>query len=163
MEKKYICVNDFQGGSFGMYRTYTAEEWRQQAIEWADMDGWEEADKEFNFKNEQNLINYICEIWEIQIEELSIDNIEVVEYLLNKLKDLKDNILNFYDYQKEWIKETALEIGLITAEYCPYCQQEVLINRKGEKCNICGHFLKPCSLCDMDKVKCEECKIKGED
>lgn len=46
-------------------------------------------------------------------------------------------------------------------EYCPYCGQETLINKKGGKCNYCGHFLKPCSLCNMDKVKCKECEIKG--
>ena len=173
MEKKYICVNDFQGSCFGMYRTYTAKEWGEQAMEWADSDGSEYADQwllenfsknyyineknEKKYNTEEDLINAIADMWEIQLEEVSIDNIEVVEYLLNELKDIKDNILNFYPFQEKCIKETALEIGLITAEVCPNCNVEVLINRNGEKCEHCGKFIKPCSLCDMDNVNCRDC------
>ena len=47
-------------------------------------------------------------------------------------------------------------------EYCPYCNDETEIEETGAVCSYCGHFLKPCSLCDMDKVKCNECKIGGE-
>lgn len=113
--KKYICVNDFQGGSFGMYRTYTAEEWGEQAMEWADSDSSEYPEQWLleNFRNEEELINSISEIWEIQIEELSADNSEVIEYLSNELKDIKNNILSFYPHEKEWVEKTALEIGLI--------------------------------------------------
>ena len=178
MEKKYICVRDFQGGSFGMYRTYTAKEWGEQAMEWADSDGSEYADQwlfenfsknyyineknEKKYNTEEDLINAIADMWEIQLEELSIDNIEVVEYLLKEIEHYKNYENDFGQHEEKWGKETALEIGLITAEFCPYCEQEVLINRNGEKCSVCGHFLKPCSLCDMDKVKCSECKIKEE-
>ena len=160
MEKKYICVNDFQGGSFGMYRTYTAKEWGEQAMEWADSDGSEYADQWLieNFENEERLINDIQEMWEIQLEELSIDNIEVVEYLLNELKRLKEYSSDFFIHEEEWIKETAQEIDLLITEYCPHCNDEVLINRNGEKCSGCGHFLKPCSLCDMDNVNCRDCE-----
>ena len=113
--KKYICVNDFQGGSFGMYRTYTAEEWGEQAMEWSDSDGSEYPEQWLleNFRNEEELINSISEIWEIQLEELSADNVEVVEYLLEELENIKKYDLEFYEHQKEWIKETAREIGLI--------------------------------------------------
>ena len=160
MDKKYICVNDFQGGSFGMYRTYTAKEWGEQAMEWADSDGSEYADQWLleNFENEERLINDIQEMWEIQLEELSIDNIEVVEYLLNELKRLKEYSGDFFIHEEKWIKETAQEIDLLITEYCPHCNDEVLINRKGEKCSGCGHFLKPCSLCDMDNVNCRDCE-----
>ena len=164
MEKKYICVRDFQGGSFGMYRTYTAKEWGEQAMQWADSDGSEYTDQWLieNFKNEKSLIEAIQDMWEIQLEELSLDNTEVVEYLLEELKQLKDFADDFYIHETEWIEKTALEIGLITTEVCPHCNVEVLINRNGEKCKYCGLFLKPCSLCDMDKVKCNECKFEKE-
>ena len=174
MEKKYICVRDFQGGSFGMYRTYTAKEWGEQAMEWADSDGSEYADQwllenfsknyyvneknEKKYNTEEDLINAIADMWEIQLEELSIDNIEVVEYLLNELKRLKEYSGDFFIHEEKWIKETAQEIDLLITEYCPHCNDEVLINRKGEKCSGCGHFLKPCSLCDMDNVNCRDCE-----
>ena len=45
-------------------------------------------------------------------------------------------------------------------EYCPYCNDETEIEETGAVCSYCGHFLKPCSLCDMDKVKCNECPSK---
>lgn len=114
MEKKYICVRDFQGGSFGMYRTYTAKEWGEQAYEWADSDSWSNPEECYleNFKNEQDLINFIADMWEIQLEELSKDNIEVVEYLLEELKLLKENELDFYEHEKKWLIKTAQEIGL---------------------------------------------------
>lgn len=47
-------------------------------------------------------------------------------------------------------------------EYCPHCNDEEEIKEIGGFCSGCGHFLKPCSLCDMDKVKCEDCKINKE-
>ena len=164
MEKKYICVRDFQGGSFGMYRTYTAKEWGEQAMQWADSDGSEYADQWLleNFKSEESLIESIQDMWEIQLEELSLDNIEVVEYLLNELKTLKEYELDFSNDERKWLEETALEIGLITAEVCPHCNVEVLINRNGEKCKHCGKFLLPCNLCDMNKVNCNECKFEKE-
>lgn len=164
MEKKYICVADYQGGDFGKYRTYTAKEWGEQARDWSDSDSSEYPEQWLleNFKNEEELINSIADMWEIQLEELSIDNIEVVEFLLSELDYIKRYENDYYLHEKEWVEKTALEIGLITAELCPHCNEEVLINRKGGKCSVCGHFLKPCSLCDMDKVNCNECKIGGE-
>ena len=35
---RYRVSEDLQGGEFGMYRDYTVEQWRNQAIEWATMD-----------------------------------------------------------------------------------------------------------------------------
>ena len=46
-------------------------------------------------------------------------------------------------------------------EWCDNCGQETKISNKGGKCKCCNKFLLPCSLCDMDKVKCNNCKIKG--
>ena len=49
-------------------------------------------------------------------------------------------------------------------EYYSFCNDETEISKNGGVCEFCGHFLKPCSLCDMDKVNCNECKFdKRED
>ena len=74
-EKTYICILDKQGGSFGMYRRYTAEEWEEQAMQWAEQDDWENIEEEFDFENEEKLIEYISEMWDLQIEEFSKNNI----------------------------------------------------------------------------------------
>lgn len=48
-----------------------------------------------------------------------------------------------------------------TTELCDVCGQETEIDNKvGGYCSTCGKFLKPCSMCDMDKVNCNECKFK---
>ena len=47
-----------------------------------------------------------------------------------------------------------------TFEWCDNCGQETEISSVGGYCKCCGKFLIPCSLCDMDKVKCENCKFK---
>lgn len=47
-------------------------------------------------------------------------------------------------------------------EWCDNCGQEVKISIKGGNCKFCGHFIFPCSLCDMDKVNCNECEFERE-
>lgn len=47
-----------------------------------------------------------------------------------------------------------------TNELCPHCNNEVeIINDKPSKCPVCGETILPCSMCDMDKVKCNDCKF----
>lgn len=50
-----------------------------------------------------------------------------------------------------------------TFEWCDECGMETEINENGGHCEYCGKFLLPCSLCDMNKVKCNECKFKKEE
>lgn len=45
-------------------------------------------------------------------------------------------------------------------EWCPKCENDVRISTEGvSKCPICGRKIKPCSMCNMDKVNCSKCKI----
>lgn len=64
-------------------------------------------------------------------------------------ENLEENIEQFKD--KYYMEHTY--------EYCPHCETESKIYIEGGKCEICGRFLKPCSMCDMNKVKCNECKF----
>ena len=48
-----------------------------------------------------------------------------------------------------------------TFEWCDECGQESEISINGGKCEYCGKFLLPCSMCDMDKVNCQNCKFKN--
>ena len=42
-----------------------------------------------------------------------------------------------------------------TIEYCPYCEQEVVIHSHGiTACPICGKPLAPCSVCDIERGGC---------
>lgn len=84
--KKYRVIEDYQGGDFGMGRDYTAEEWLEQATEWRDSDdswgdwgdgdidtreGWLELWRKLIEDNkEQELIDYISDMWQIRFEEI---------------------------------------------------------------------------------------------
>lgn len=45
-------------------------------------------------------------------------------------------------------------------EYCSHCGStvEIYAYRKNP-CPNCGVIIKPCSMCDMEKVSCEKCKL----
>lgn len=105
--KTYIVIKDYQGGEFGMYRNYTAEEWGEQAYWWADSDGWDDADECLlkNFKNERELIDFITEIWELELVEANKNNKKVIDYL-------EEIINNKYseNNQIEWAKNVLEEM-----------------------------------------------------
>lgn len=47
-------------------------------------------------------------------------------------------------------------------EWCQSCQSEVTIKRsftKKQVCPSCGASIKPCNLCDMDKIDCRYCPL----
>jgi len=82
MEKVYYVSCDRQGSTFGMGRLYTAYEWLEQAVTWSVADGMESEDlfeftshwlHEINNGNEQKLIDYIADIWELDFEEGNIE------------------------------------------------------------------------------------------
>lgn len=54
------------------------------------------------------------------------------------------------------IKDEKFEIY----EWCDNCGMETKIGENGGKCEHCGKFLLPCSLCDMDIVDCNKCPYK---
>lgn len=49
-------------------------------------------------------------------------------------------------------------------ELCPNCEEEVKLKAifKVQICPNCGKPIKPCALCDMDKVDCSKCPLGGE-
>lgn len=90
---KYRVIKDLQGGEFGMGRDFTAKEWLEQAVEWRDSDDswgdygegvdmygekhlddrehfiefWEQVIKD---GKEQELIDYIADIWSLEFEKV---------------------------------------------------------------------------------------------
>lgn len=49
-------------------------------------------------------------------------------------------------------------------EVCPHCETEVKLRAEFKKqdCPECGRLIKPCALCVMDIVNCNNCGL-GED
>lgn len=71
--KLYAVTNDYQGGEFGMYRLYTIEQWREQALEWADTDGFDGTIKELKELEQEQVIDYIAENWSLGFTEITIN------------------------------------------------------------------------------------------
>lgn len=69
-------------------------------------------------------------------------------------KDFADGYINFVIVDGKHLKLVKDRI----IEYCGNCGQETEIDRNGGYCEHCNSWLKPCSLCDMDKVNCANCK-----
>ena len=74
MNKMYKVVSDLQGGDFGMGRIYTIEQWRLQAIEWADMDEHDGIVEELKNLPLDEVIDYIAEFWQLEFEEVDVYN-----------------------------------------------------------------------------------------
>lgn len=49
---------------------------------------------------------------------------------------------------------------ILVDEFCPYCEEEVSFYAEYQTyatCPVCQRAILPCSLCDMDKVNCNDC------
>lgn len=49
-------------------------------------------------------------------------------------------------------------------EHCPHCDSDTpfYVEFKAFHCTHCGKSILPCSLCDKDRVDCNECPLKGK-
>lgn len=95
---------------------------------------------------------------------------EIEEYdLIDRYKDYVESIepgtdTTYKEFANAYINSVMVEdkpLKLVKdriIEYCDNCGQETEIDRNGGYCEHCNKWLKPCSLCDMDKVNCANCK-----
>lgn len=113
MVKRYLVVEDRQGGEFGMGRHYTVEQWIEQAIDWHDGDEFfenKEAEEKFRQellkgakeKGDWYVLNYISDMWDIEFEE--IKKVVVCEHCGNECAEQE---LNDYSW------------------HCPECHEKV--------------------------------------
>ena len=94
-KKRYIAI-DSQGGEFGENRLYTLKEWKEQAIDWANLDDLAELVKDLKKQPLKEIINYISEIWGLEFRQVKI----------NKwCWDDKTNELVLYNTQNNKLKE----------------------------------------------------------
>lgn len=70
---RYRVSDDLQGGDFGMYRDYTVEQWRDQAIEWATMDDNDELVETLCGLKQNDLMEYIAELWALKFRKVRKD------------------------------------------------------------------------------------------
>lgn len=94
MEKKFMCIKDLQNGNFGVGYSMTIEEWRGQAMEWAENDGDSETYEELEKLDTSEVLDYIREIWELEIVERD----DLAENILFEISNVID------DYSRAYIK-----------------------------------------------------------
>lgn len=70
---RYRVCEDLQGGEFGMYRDYTVEQWREQAIEWATMDDNDGLVEALCRLNQDEVMNFIAELWSLKFRKVRKD------------------------------------------------------------------------------------------
>lgn len=73
---QYIVIEDRQGGSFGMDRAYTVDEWLEQARAWCEADDNTDLDNYLeNIQNhreewtDEQILGLIDETWNITLKE----------------------------------------------------------------------------------------------
>ena len=109
------------------------------------------------------------------IEE-NIEELTIKEYIIKKLKEKKEKKIERFnneiidlkqsikDYEDNIKKYQAISLDIASEdeiiEWCDKCGMESVISNNGGYCKHCGKYLLPCSLCDMDKVDCDNCKYK---
>lgn len=68
-KETYYVAEDYQCTDFGMQRNYTLQEWREQAIEWADMDENDDLIAILETIKDEKLLDFISEIWQVRFEK----------------------------------------------------------------------------------------------
>jgi hypothetical protein len=70
---RYRVTEDLQGGEFGMYRDYTVEQWRNQAIEWATMDDNDGLVETLCRLAQHEVMTYVAELWGLKFRKVRKD------------------------------------------------------------------------------------------
>lgn len=94
--RKWKVVRDLQGGSFGMDRVYTADEWLSQGRDWCWHDDNDEMDNYLeeiqNHRDEwadEDIIETIALYWELEmaeVKDIKVNYIEVKEDIKVEIK-----------------------------------------------------------------------------
>lgn len=111
MEKKFMCIKDLQNGNFGVGYSMTIEEWRGQAMEWAETDGDSETYEELEKLDTSEVLDYIREIWELEIVE-SDDLAENILFEISNVIDEYSRVYNKLEDEKEKERIRGIVKGL---------------------------------------------------
>ena len=105
--KHYRVIKDLQGGEFGMYRVYTVRGWKNQALEWAEMDENDFLIENLNKLSNEKIIPFISDIWALEFTEVSEED---YNYIMQGEKDYKE-LKNIVDKWKGTTEELYIFLG----------------------------------------------------
>ena len=72
-DARYYVCEDLQGGSFGMGRDFTIDQWRMQAYEWCFMDENYEVMKIIKDTPDNEVLDWIAEYWALRFKKVRKD------------------------------------------------------------------------------------------
>lgn len=107
MDKKYIVKTDRQGGTFGQYRIYTIEQWRKQAIIWAEIDDNDELLQTLKTLPKEKVIDFIDDFWDLEFQEISEEDFETYKRAEKDFQELHNIV---YDW-KGSLEELCKKLG----------------------------------------------------
>lgn len=99
--KKYICIKDLQYGDFAVGNIATIEEWRETALAWAWNDDNEELQETLEELKQENIIDFIQEIWQIEIVKLNEDFEKLIKELEKESKYKYNRLSKAIENDKE--------------------------------------------------------------
>lgn len=122
--KLYRVIEDLQGGTFAMGVAQSAKEWLETMLDWRESDGsfgdWggeEEDTREYQEKlwldliakgEEQSLIDYIAEIWQLDFQEIGEDLQQAYKTYKQEFDPAEGEPVCFC----EWLDNEAEKLGL---------------------------------------------------
>lgn len=129
--KRYRVVKDLQGDEFGMYRDYTIEQWRQQAIDWAEIDEHDGVVERLKEMPEEQILPYIADFWTVEFAEVdeNEDGKFIVYYsdeMFNattiEFESLFNAVMYFNSIDKKYYKGLRKKVDSVehTIEYYDY-------------------------------------------
>ena len=69
-DKLYVNIHDNQGTGWALGRIGTVEQWREQAMDWADSDDNEETYDTLRDLRKDEVIEYVSDVWDICIKDI---------------------------------------------------------------------------------------------
>ena len=84
----YINIHDNQGTGWALGRIGTIKDWREQAMDWADSDGNEELYDAVRDLREDEVVEYVSDVWDIcikDIRELTHEEFDDIKDFMHKM------------------------------------------------------------------------------
>lgn len=168
-ERNWSAIQDYQNTNFGQRSFYTRQDWIEQCFMWCDggmpkVEDMDEEQKDYwewlNKIDDEELMHYIQENWEIEIRETTWLKVGNLCYW----KDPAGETSGIYTIEEIRYDPTDLDDSLSSDTIIlignGYSEAEVTLNEiyglTDETCPKCGHPLYVSDLCSYPYV-CLEC------
>lgn len=112
MNELYVCTKDYQGGTFGVGRVHTVEQWRNIAIIWAETDDNDEYADYLEDLRADRIIDEIKETWQLEIVPINdlLENVYITNTIFELLNYISDNAIAL-SYLRGYVEKQDEEYG----------------------------------------------------